>query len=94
MSGVLTSGNMFMLDGSSRPGGVERIPMLRNGRQVGVLERGDVFVLLEATTFEDRRGSRINIYTTHWQILAKGQEATIFINRDERDSLRLVASDK
>lgn len=87
--GVLEPGNMFILDGTSRPGGVGSIAMLRNGRQVGVLETGDTFILLRTTVTEDQRGVRYNM--TQWRILAKGQEATIFVNQDERDSLRLLS---
>lgn len=87
--GILEPGNMFILDGTSRPGGVDRITMVRNGRQVGVLETGDTFILLSTMVTEERRRVRYNMPL--WQILAKGQVATIFVNQDERDSLRLLS---
>lgn len=88
MSGPLTPGNVFMLDGSRRRGGVNRIMMVRDGRTVGVLEEGDTLMLLRVRPETDRRGVVRDV--AEWQILAKGQEATITVGRDARDSLRLV----
>lgn len=88
MSGPLTPGNVFMLDGSRRRGGVNQITMVRDGRVVGILEEGDTLMLLQACPC----GLFFNLYpdVVQWRILAKGQEATITVSRDARDSLRLV----
>ena len=83
MSGPLTPGNVFMLDCSHRRGGVNRIMMVRDGRTVGVLEEGDTLMLLQVY-------HRPPPGCATWRILAKGQEATIALSRDSRDSLRLV----
>lgn len=77
---------MFMLDGSRRPHGVNRIMMLRGGRTAGVLEEGDTLMLLQVYPREDLAPRDL----AEWRILAKGQEATIIVSRDARDSLRLV----
>lgn len=87
MSGPLTPGNVFMLDGSRRRGGVNRIMMVRDGRMVGVLEEGDTLMLLRVYPCEGTLAPRD---LSEWRILAKGQEATITVSRDARDSLRLV----
>lgn len=88
--GVLEPGNVFMLDGSGRQGGVNRIVMTRDGRTVGVLEEGDTLMLLRVQPQIDRRGVVRDL--AEWRILAKGQEASITVSRDARDSLRLVSS--
>jgi len=87
--GVLEPGSVFMLDGSSRQGGVNRIVMTRDGRTVGVLEEGDTLMLLRVHPQIDRRGVVRDL--SEWRILAKGQEASITVSRDARDSLRLVS---
>lgn len=85
---VLAPGNVFMLDGSRRRGGVNRIMMVRDGRTVGVLEEGDTLMLLRVHRREDLAPRDLS----EWRILAKGQEASITVSRDARDSLRLVSS--
>lgn len=87
--GVLEPGNVFMLDGSGRQGGVNRIVMTRDGRTVGVLEEGDTLMLLRVQPQIDRRGVVRDL--AEWRILAKGQEASITVSRDARDSLRLLS---
>lgn len=87
--GVLEPGNVFVLDGSSRRGGVNRIVMTRDGWTVGVLEEGDTLMLLRVHPQIDRRGVARDLAV--WRILAKGQEASITVGRDARDSLRLVS---
>jgi hypothetical protein len=75
-----------MLDGSRRRGGVNRIMMVRDGRMVGILEEGDTLMLLRVYPREVLAAR----WEAEWRILAKGQEATITVSRDARDSLRLV----
>ena len=87
--GVLEPGNMFILDCSRRQGGVNRIVMTRDGRTVGVLEEGDALMLLRVHPRIDRRGVVQDM--AEWRILAKGQEASITLSRDARDSLRLLS---
>jgi len=86
VSGPLTPGNVFMLDGSRRRGGVNQITMVRDGRVVGILEEGDTLMLLRVYPREVLAPREV----AEWRVLAKGQEATITVGRDARDSLRLV----
>ena len=79
----LAPGNLFELDGTRRPDGIDMIQMCSDDlRTVLIIRTGDSFMLVEAPT---RAGP------CEWRILFGGHMGTIQVSSRDRCSLRLVA---